>query len=250
MKKDNINKTCVVILGMHRSGTSCLTGSLQQYGLYLGEVFEQNPFNRKGNRENQSIILLNNALLMANGGSWKQPPLKLGWQKEHCVERDKIISSISSKSEKIWGFKDPRTLLTFPFWRGGLSRIKPIGIFRHPLLVAKSLHKRNDISIREGLKLWYEYNTKLLFYWEEYSFPIISFDVSREEFLLSVKYIAEYLQINNHPHIEQYFFDDSLRHHLIFKDDIIIHDQILKIYEKLNNIYTNHKKKEGPLIIL
>ena len=56
-------KPCILILGMHRSGTSCLAGSLQQQGVYLGEVHEWNPHNLKGNRENPHIMALNEGLL-------------------------------------------------------------------------------------------------------------------------------------------------------------------------------------------
>ena len=46
----------VLVLGMHRSGTSCLAGSLQQAGLELGDVFTSNPFNKKGNREHRDVM--------------------------------------------------------------------------------------------------------------------------------------------------------------------------------------------------
>ena len=65
---------CVIVLGMHRSGTSLLTGSLEAAGLYLGEVNNEAPFNRKGNKENESIRELNDALLERNGAAWNRPP--------------------------------------------------------------------------------------------------------------------------------------------------------------------------------
>ena len=49
--RDTGTRAAVVILGMHRSGTSCLTGSLQDKGLYLGQVSQRGTFNKKGNRE-------------------------------------------------------------------------------------------------------------------------------------------------------------------------------------------------------
>jgi len=42
----------MLILGMHRSGTSCLAGCLQAAGLISGEVNIQAMYNAKGNREN------------------------------------------------------------------------------------------------------------------------------------------------------------------------------------------------------
>ena len=64
----------VVILGMHRSGTSVLAGSLQEAGLVLGDVVTQAPHNKKGNRENRAIMFMQEDLLQSNGGSWDNPP--------------------------------------------------------------------------------------------------------------------------------------------------------------------------------
>ena len=41
----------LLILGMHRSGTSCLAGMLRDAGVFMGEVSEANAYNRKGNLE-------------------------------------------------------------------------------------------------------------------------------------------------------------------------------------------------------
>ena len=59
----------ICVLGMHRSGTSCLVGSLQKAGLHLGKHHTWNRYNRKGNRENQDIVDLNRAVLEFSGGS-------------------------------------------------------------------------------------------------------------------------------------------------------------------------------------
>ena len=51
-----------------------LTGSLEAAGLNLGEVNNAAPFNRKGNKENESIRALNDALLARSGAAWNIPP--------------------------------------------------------------------------------------------------------------------------------------------------------------------------------
>ena len=66
-------KRILCVLGMHRSGTSCLTGSLQQGGLFLGKHHTWNEYNRKGNRENQDVVNLHEAIFKANGLDWKHP---------------------------------------------------------------------------------------------------------------------------------------------------------------------------------
>ena len=68
------HRICILILGMHRSGTSCLAGSLQKRGVFLGQVHEVNPHNRKGNRENQRLVDLNTKILQYNHADWDRPP--------------------------------------------------------------------------------------------------------------------------------------------------------------------------------
>ena len=89
----------ILILGMHRSGTSCLAGSLQQRGLFLGEVYEARPHNRKGNRENQRIMDLNNAVLATSDGAWDRPPARLSWERAAAIERDAIVAALRSASD-------------------------------------------------------------------------------------------------------------------------------------------------------
>ena len=73
----------VSIVGMHRSGTSCLAGTLEEAGLHLGNVITEAPHNAKGNRENRSIMDLHEELLVHSGGSWDRPPDRLSWSDAH-----------------------------------------------------------------------------------------------------------------------------------------------------------------------
>ena len=62
----------------------------------------------------------------------------------------------------IWGWKDPRNSLTLRFWQSLLPNLKTVIIFRNPLEVAYSMHKRNGTSYALGLRLWEIYNRRLL----------------------------------------------------------------------------------------
>ena len=129
-QKESSAMVTIAILGMHRSGTSCLAGSLQQAGLYLGEVVEQAPHNRKGNRESLAIRSLNDRLLESNDGAWNRPPAELVWSEIFASTRDRLIAKFADRTS--WGFKDPRTLLTLPFWQDGIPELVFVGTFRHP----------------------------------------------------------------------------------------------------------------------
>src|SRR5262245_42923170 len=138
------SRSIVAILGMHRSGTSCLAGSLQQRGLNLGTVFTANPHNLKGNRENAEIMALNDEVLGFSDGAWDRPPSTLKWTRAHGERRDAIVDRVTGDGIAS-GFKDPRTLLTLPFWQESGAGFRFAGTFRHPALVARSLDARNHM---------------------------------------------------------------------------------------------------------
>lgn len=166
---------CVFILGMHRSGTSALAGSLHQAGLSLGHVlnhgFELNP---KGLWEPPALIYMHEALLEANGGSWQNPPQDpVIWGKLHYAVRDLFIEA--HKADRLWGFKEPRTLLVLDGWLGTIRDWTAVGIFRHPSEVAQSLQARNGISLAQGFALWTAYNQRMFELYQRQSFPLIEY---------------------------------------------------------------------------
>ena len=63
----------IAILGMHRSGTSCLAGSLQEAGIYLGDVVTSAAHNQKGNRENVHSMMMCWAIVVGRGMSSPLP---------------------------------------------------------------------------------------------------------------------------------------------------------------------------------
>ena len=209
-----MHQDITVVLGMHRSGTSCLTGQLQQAGLVLGEVMERAPFNRKGNRENPQIMSLNDDLLAHNGGSWHSPPDKVHWLKSHELRRESVLSKYNDFHR--WGFKDPRSLFTLPFWLQGLAgeKVRLIGCIRHPLSVAKSLHNRSsDFSLVRGIELWRRYNEKLFDIQARHCFPLVDFDLEDGAYVASVKRALQYLELDSgHGQLNMDFFVEELRH--------------------------------------
>ena len=161
-KKPKVTSRVIAVIGMHRSGTSCLTGSLQQKGLFLGEVHEWNQHNLKGNRENARIAQLDEAILHYSKGSWFDPPARLSWTRKHEKERNAIIISFEEANIPVWGFKEPRALLTIQFWQAALPDLEFVGTYRHPYLVAQSLQRRDAMPIDYAVNLWLVYNRKML----------------------------------------------------------------------------------------
>ena len=180
----------VLILGMHRSGTSCLTGSLQEAGLQLGEVNQKTRCNEKGTRENVAIMELNDAVLESAGASWDNPPREdIVWRKDHKVWRKQVIKA--AVQEPAWGFKDPRTLLTLDGWLEALPNAQFIGTFRDPIAVAKSLHVRNGFPLDRGLALWRAYNERLLALCDARDVAVINFDWAPMRYQRGLEVLSE-----------------------------------------------------------
>jgi hypothetical protein len=231
-KKPQVKSRVVSVVGMHRSGTSCLAGSLQQKGLYLGKVYEKNDHNVKGNRENPSIAALNDSILEHSGGSWFKPPAKVSWSRTHERQRDNLISEFESANVPMWGFKEPRALLTMAFWQKALPRLKLVGTYRHPYLVTQSLQRRDSMPPDYATRLWETYNQKLLVLYEQRPFPLISFDLDSEEYLNRVDEIADGLQLPDVDN-QQAFLDRELRNTLSDVPADTISKSALALYERL-----------------
>jgi hypothetical protein len=224
----------VCILGMHRSGTSCLAGSLEEAGLHLGDVFKVGQYNAKGNRENGRIMALQETVLVYSDGSWNRPPKHVSWSDSHRGERDAIIRSYANVPA--WGFKDPRTILLIDFWREALPNLAVVGTFRHPLLVAKSLCQRGGGSVDDWLDLWADYNERLLALYEADPFPIVRFDLGGEAYRRSLAFAMDSIGLQAPARME--FFDPILRHHETSPQEHLP-ERVSLLYESLCRIAVN-----------
>ena len=203
----------ICVLGMHRSGTSCLAGSLEKVGVHLGDVVRDAPHNLKGNCENLEIRALNDEVLAHNGATWRDLPAKLEWIPAHARRRDSIIEEYDRIRTR-WAFKDPRTLLTLPFWLDAATSFQFIGTFRHPKLVARSMRARHRrMPKRDAMALWLHYNSLLLDTVRAHDVPLIDFDLPETAYLQQLSVAFVHLGIEAGPMSStEAFFDKSLKH--------------------------------------
>lgn len=223
---------CIIVLGMHRSGTSCLTGMLEQAGVHLGEVHTANPFNKKGNRESAAIQALNNRVLEENGGAWDSPVDVVRWTTDQARERDDMIGAMRGESSDWWGFKDPRVVLTLPFWLEGLAVPSFIGTFRHPLRVAASLVHRDRMSMDSALDLWLAYNRRLLDWQARFNFELVDFDLEDDAYKDDVAGKLGRLGVAE-PAGD--FFDADLRHQRGELNEIELPLDVARLYATLKD---------------
>ncbi len=166
----------IAITGMHRTGTSMVTRALHDSGLHLlgagADAFidaaEDNP---EGFWENAAIVACNDDLLEATGGAWDNPPSlppqgaddpRVAHLVDAAHEALAGLRELGQKELGTWGFKDPRTSLTAPFWMDLEPDLQFMICVRHPIEVALSLKRRNQNSYSLGLSLWEKYYATLV----------------------------------------------------------------------------------------
>jgi hypothetical protein len=159
----------VVVLGMHRSGTSALTGLLRLLGLWAGEEDDFPPadeHNQAGYWEHRGVWSVDEAILQTLGASWSEiAALDLARLngEERAVFREKIRKIARDLDRQgSWVIKDPRLCLLFPVWREVLEHPVCVLIYREPLPVARSLAARDGLPIPYGIALWERYMREAL----------------------------------------------------------------------------------------
>jgi hypothetical protein len=163
----------LVVLGMHRSGTSAVAGMFAQAGFAAGvgaDVLPPAEDNPEGFFERLSVIGVNDELLGAAGGNWDAPPTRQALA-EAAEAPNGPQSGIGPLLERLRHeaagapllLKDPRLDLTLPAWDPFLGEDPVlVHVSRHPVEVARSLHRRGKYPLAVGLALWEAYASEAL----------------------------------------------------------------------------------------
>jgi hypothetical protein len=160
----------IIVLGMHRSGTSCLAGFLQASGVFFGSPSSfkaragvENP---KGFWERRDLRKICDSLLHSVGLDWDQvaefDPAKI--RPEVLSEQRKAFAQLVNELDAhgVWSIKEPRLCLLLPLLADLVPDAVILHIHRHPASIAASLAERNKLPLPYGLALWEAYNTAAL----------------------------------------------------------------------------------------
>ena len=123
-------RRALFVVGMHRSGTSALTGVLQLLGVELGGNLlpARAGVNDKGFFEHEDIYRLHNGLLEALGSAWDDvaplPPQWLAAPETRRI-REELAQIVRRDfgATPLWGLKDPRLCRTLPLWLDLLAEL-------------------------------------------------------------------------------------------------------------------------------
>ncbi len=162
-----LDRQAVIVLGMHRSGTSLLSGLCRILGLDLGtQLIPAASDNPSGFWENERIVRFHDELLQSLNRSWDSVlPLPEGWVDlpELKTAPGKLRSILKDEfgERGSWAIKDPRLCLLLPLWKRVLGDldIRPhyLIVYRHPDEIYQSLLKRNGLSRSHSYLLYLLY---------------------------------------------------------------------------------------------
>jgi len=157
----------IIVLGMHRAGTSAITRLINLMGAYLApeeQLLPAKPDNPKGFWERADVVALHKFLLEKLDADWYRtstldldradPQLLEAFQKRAL----EILEDL--ERHRPWVMKDPRLCLLLPLWLPLLEAPVCIHVTRHPLTTAYSLAKRDHFPVHFGIVLWEHYTAR------------------------------------------------------------------------------------------
>ncbi|WP_321863710.1 glycoside hydrolase family 99-like domain-containing protein [Pseudomonas paraveronii] len=237
--KSSNEQHIVVVLGMHRSGTSSLTRGLKVLGVDLGaNLFggiEGN--NDKGFFEDVDVNNFNVELLGALGRNWHSlEPIGLQELNSSVIQEFKLraVQLLRSKvnSSPCFGLKDPRITRLLPFWSSVFEhlklRVSYVIAFRHPMSVARSLQRRDEFELEKGYLLWVDHMLASLRDTSGCARVVVEYDRLMAQPELELQRIATAFKLDldsKGKSLAEYkigFLDSSLRHTEFQPEDLLV----------------------------
>eukprot|EP00601_Ochromonadales_sp_CCMP2298_P027691 CAMPEP_0173274226 /NCGR_PEP_ID=MMETSP1143-20121109/2330_1 /TAXON_ID=483371 /ORGANISM="non described non described, Strain CCMP2298" /LENGTH=360 /DNA_ID=CAMNT_0014211029 /DNA_START=440 /DNA_END=1519 /DNA_ORIENTATION=+ len=170
----------LVVLGMHRSGTSVIGGLLSQMGLKTGgPLIGAAADNAKGFFERIDVVLQNDYLMRNQkinyaGSTWKYDhkigirdilnDSGTGGKGTFFREGKRGLAFLNDPGNYPWMLKDPRLCITLRTWLPVLNFVPAVLFtYRHPMDVALSfLNRYEHFKIARSLIMWYVYNKRAI----------------------------------------------------------------------------------------
>jgi len=198
----------VVVLGMHKSGTTLVAQMLHESGIDMGEFDPDLGYDDDNKFERHKAQEINRSLL----DGYLIPPIhsvlrrlgseqydQAGYRKNsdslalvrYAALRRRLTDQAEPRIEELvqncsrthadWGFKDPRTALTYPAWQRYLPEHRLIVVYRsYTQLVHRYLKGSNNLpKLFRVLHSWTTYNMAVLEHIESTLYPTIILNYER-----------------------------------------------------------------------
>ena len=170
----------ILVVGMHRSGTSLLGALLQELGVAApGPLIAGDTHNPEGYLEREDVTAIQEQLLIDLGRWWPSAaglePLPSDWLSHPATNRARValravLEEERARQSQPWLIKDPRTSLLLPLWRELCSELAlPVQLLlgcRDPREVGVSLCRRDSrpagMTADRAQRLWWRHNVEVL----------------------------------------------------------------------------------------
>jgi hypothetical protein len=269
MHAQDVGQRAVVILGMHRSGTSLVTRGMKALGVELGgDLYPGDLSNPTGHWEDNAILNLNERLL----ARMERTALSIAPVRTELLKRPEIqalkIEALQTVRARfgnfpLWGFKDPRTARLLSFWQNVLRELGVADCYalvvRNPISVADSLKARYGFALEKSYLLWLEHYLAAYTHTNGKPRIVIDYDALMDDPAAALHRVAERLGLALGPQIEQAikdycdgFVDNSLRHSVYKPTDVAreVHAPHLvsKTYDLLRKVALDEFDTDGKEI--
>ena len=231
------NNRLIVVLGMHRSGTSAITRGLQVLGVSLGETLHgpMAGVNDKGFWEDVHLHALDVEMLGAIESDWAHVGLIDSSDVEILHKQGYFLRAVELLREKvsrspIFAFKDPRVAKLLPFWKDVFAQcsfdVDYVLALRNPLSVVKSLSKRDGFDAEHSYLLWLGHVIASLIYSAGKKRVFVDYDRLMQSPDRELCRIAKHLELEiDSIELQNYkteFLDEKLRHTIYHFNDLLL----------------------------
>ena len=253
------DKKLVVIIGMHRSGTSAIAKSLECTGVNLGNKLMPPCLNDNdlGFFEDIDIVEFNENLLKECGKNWYDTQKINYFDTERLIRNGYLLQGIELIRNKVhaskyFGFKDPRTAALLPFWEQIFAtfefKVSFVLAIRNPLSIVRSLQQRNEFEPEQGYYLWINHILQSLSFLKNKNFIGVNYDKLLADPYTQIKRIASLIGNNiDYSILDQYckeFLKTNLRHWAYSENDLMVDSsrplKVLEIYQYLRQFEDNN----------
>jgi hypothetical protein len=163
-KQKKMTRQAIIVLGMHRTGTSAISGVLAKLGVQAPKsLMPPTPDNPRGYWESTAIMKFNDRILKSAGTQWSDWD-KFNAEWVNTPLHDGFMDELSSLLADEYGddplilIKDPRMCRLFPFWAAAFHALeitpKILIPLRHPSEVIKSLEVRDHLAGNQSKLIW------------------------------------------------------------------------------------------------
>src|SRR5947207_640602 len=196
----------VLVLGMHRSGTSLCSHILSALGVDMADDVGANRGNERGHWERWEIVEFHDRILgLFNRdyfGRFHDFALPVAWWADPRVAqiRREIVAFLEQRmDDSYFGFKDPRTVRLMPMWHQIINELKLapkiILCLRSPAQVARSLNVRDAISLDIAEYRWLSYTVDFFRYTKSAEICTIEYESWFEDPGLNLKKLRNFLDL-------------------------------------------------------